>query len=210
MKKLIYCITLFSAQLITSGCVSDYAQTDCNLPVYTYDFSGRTFVDRRESLQANQDVNLDIPYIKEYTPVLFTVAPIIKEAEKPPALSSQTFKFEFSLFPKAHALFGGDCPVPQGPQKIVAVDVRSSTDFDGQHPAGLSLKDLILMRNSGEWYPKLEINAPVSAGPQYPLKFQFYKYPSTSAVHRFTVEIQLEGGAIYEFETGDIDFERFR
>ena len=67
---------------------------------------------------------------------------------------------------------------PGPTKKIVAVDVRSSTDFDGQHPAGLSLKDLILMRNSGEWYPKLEINAPVSAGPQYPLKFQFYKYPA--------------------------------
>ncbi|RYZ97447.1 MAG: hypothetical protein EOO68_15315 [Moraxellaceae bacterium] len=113
------------------------------------------------------------------------------------------------MFSKAHALFA-DCPAPQGPQKIAAIDIRSSNDFDDQHPAGTSLKDLALMRNAGEWYPKLEIKTPVSAGPQYPLKFQFYKYPSTSAIHRFTVEIQLEHGAIYEVETGDIDFEKFR
>ena len=107
MKKLIYCITLFSAQLITSGCVSDYAQTDCNLPVYTYDFSGRTFVDRRESLQANQDVNLDIPYIKEYTPVLFTVAPIIKEAEKPQPYRHKPLSLNFHYFPRLMRFLAG-------------------------------------------------------------------------------------------------------
>jgi hypothetical protein len=208
MKKLLYSTTLLSALVITSGCVSDPAQTDCHLPVYTYDFNGRTFVDRLESLQANPDVNLDIPYIKDYTPILFAIVPIVQVTEYHPTVSARNFKLEFSLFPKAHALFGTDCPVAQGPQQIVAIDIRSSNDFDDRHPAGVSLKDLVLMRNAGEWYPKLEISTPVSAGSE--LRFQFYKYPSTGAIHRFTVEIQLQGGAIYEYETGDIDFEQFR
>lgn len=207
MNKLLMKILLLSALLMISACVSDPSKIDCHLPKYAYEFSGITYADRSESVAANPRVNLDIVQIKHYTPVVFSIAPTARDVSEP-ATSPGGVTFNFSLVPKAHA-FSADCPSPPPVEGIKAVEIRSSYAFDEQHPAGVLLNDLVLMRTSsnGEWYPKVQIDTPIRLDL---LQFQFYQYPSISSVQRFTIKVMLERGDVYEVELGDIDFEQHR
>lgn len=207
MNNLLLKILLLAAPLLISACVSDPSQIECHFPKYVYEFSGKTFADRRESIAANPRVNLDIVQIKHYTPVVFSITPTVRDVSET-TTSSGEIRFNFSFVPKAHALFS-DCASPLPVEGIKAVEIRSAYAFDEQHPAGALLNDLVLMRTSsnGEWYPKAQIETPI---PLDLLQFQFYQYPSLSSLQRFTVKVILERGGVYEVELGDVNFEAHR
>lgn len=144
-------------------------------------------------------INSDIPpgATKVYTHpdggvTLFTLTAHGKTADK--LTTSVSDKISFSIFSRAYAQ-PGPCIVRFN-QKITALEVRSSVDFDMNHPAGTVLNDLIeieqgdLRSNQGRFW-LLDKSLPISPefSYQYYLRFKFNKANINPAIHHFTVDI---------------------
>lgn len=139
----------------------------------------------------------------------FTILP--REKTTNGIASSQTRNMNFSLFASAHA--SQPCKYTYK-QSIVAIEVRSSADYDGNHPAGTLLNDIIKVQqytndlqdpqNLQDIFPVNYIDAY-----NYYLEFYFAKPANNRNSHRFQLDIYLDDGKIHTVETGAIDLTKF-
>ncbi len=106
--------------------------------------------------------------------------------------------WRLSLFPSAHAhflSFGRCYPEKHLPEKVVSVSIYSDSDFNPDYPAGENLTELL-------------INGPVRGSvPRAGIALGGVGYlPTLDLVHRFTIEIVLDSGAVHKVELDPITF----
>lgn len=141
---------------------------------------------------------------------VFTIQPREKQTD---SLATGVRKnISFSLFPSAQA--SQPCRYLMFAEKIIAIDVRSSQDYDENHPAGTLLNDLIKVQQFDEGLrdsQNLDDIFPVISpdANSYYLEFYFSKRSSSRALHRFELDIHLDDGKIYSVQTEALDLTKF-
>jgi hypothetical protein len=140
---------------------------------------------------------------------VFTILPREKETDS--LVSGVRKNIIFSLFPCAQA--SQPCGYTYN-EKIIAIDVRSSQDYDKDHPAGSLLNDLIKVQQYDEGLrdtQNLDDIFPVIYPDvyNYYLEFYFSKRTNSRALHQFELDIHLDNGKTLSVRTEAIDLIKF-
>ncbi len=99
-------------------------------------------------------------------------------------------RFGFSLFPRAQA---SDCLPPELGTRVVRLELTSDRDFHSDYPAGSLLNDLLL--SPPDIGPE---GRSIGSGHNGLWSIVFHTLPTEDLRHRFTVEAELDTGAVHQ------------
>ncbi len=114
------------------------------------------------------------------------------------AARPEASRFQFSLFSRVQA---SECLPPELGERAVRLELTSDRDFHADYPAGSLLNDLLLRS------PDIGAEGrPIDSGLSGLWNIVFLTLPTEDLKHRFTIEVELDSGAVHKITLDPVYF----